>query len=506
MTATYTCLQQILYANMLDVVAGFRNTSRYDFYVNAARTFRMPYWDWAAAPPEGQNSFPSSLTIRDVQVTLPNGTAVIPNPLYAYRFHPVPSDFSPYIPQIPWIMNNMTLRQPQPPRSRQPADGNDIVVQRMNFDRLMLRDRLYNVLTTYDNFTDAGTEAWKADNALKWDSLEAVHNIPHNNIGGHMWYLPWSAFDPVFWLHHTMVDRTLAMWQALYPDSYVEPMRQTQPSWSYPVGTVLDASSPLTPFHSDSSGGFWTSETSRSTLTFGYTYPELGTGNDTAALRRVINELYGPSTAMSPQKRDSLSKRHRADGCEELTADGGSGSCPSQYGHRKNPSYQPAPVTREYLVNIKAQRFGLGSSTVYVFVGNPGADSASWWSDNTLAGTYAMFAMPNPTCQDCMRMQAAGTVPLNTVLEAKVAAGELGGLEESIVVPYLQKNLQWRITKVDGTEVPAAQVPDFKIAVVSTEVMPPTAMSDFPTWSSEYTVHGEITGGRPGGFTAGDVI
>lgn len=100
------------------------------------------------------------------------------------------------------------------------------------------------------------------------------------------------------------------------------------------------------------------------------------------------------------------------------------------------------------MVNIKAQRFGLGSSTVYVFVGNPGADSASWWSDNTLAGTYAMFAMPNPTCQDCMRMQAAGTVPLNTVLEAKVAAGELGGLEESIVVPYLQKNLQWRITKV----------------------------------------------------------
>jgi len=59
---------------------------------------------------------------------------------------------------------------------------------------------------------------------------------------------------------------------------------------------------------------------------------------------------------------------------------------------------------------------------------------------------------------------------------------------------------------VDGTEVPAAQVPDFKIAVVSTEVMPPTAMSEFPTWSSEYTVHGEITGGRPGGFTAGDVI
>ena len=82
---------------MLDVVAGFRNHSQYHFYVNAAKSFRMPYWDWAAAPPEGQNSFPTSLTVRDVQVTLPNGTAVIPNPLYAYRFHPVPSEFSPWV-------------------------------------------------------------------------------------------------------------------------------------------------------------------------------------------------------------------------------------------------------------------------------------------------------------------------------------------------------------------------------------------------------------------------
>lgn len=143
---------------------------------------------------------------------------------------------------------------------------------------------------------------------------------------------------------------------------------------------------------------------------------------------------------MSPQKRDSLRKRQRADGCDESTADDSSQSC-------------SPPVTREYLVNIKAQKFGLGSSTVYVFLGNPSADSASWWNDNTLAGTYAMFAMPNSTCESCMRVQAAGTVPLSTVLEAKVAAGELGGLDESIVVPYLQRNLQWRITKVSWLSV-----------------------------------------------------
>ena len=62
------------------------------------------------------------------------------------------------------------------------------------------------------------------------------------------------------------------------------------------------------------------------------------------------------------------------------------------------------------------------------------------------------------------------------------------------------------LTQVDGTEVPAAQVPDFTIAVVSTEVLPPTAANEFPTWSDNYTVHDKVTDTKPGGFAAGDII
>jgi tyrosinase len=29
----------------------------------------------------------------------------------------------------------------------------------------------------------------------------------------------YAAFDPIFMLHHTMVDRIFAMWQKLNPDS-----------------------------------------------------------------------------------------------------------------------------------------------------------------------------------------------------------------------------------------------------------------------------------------------
>jgi tyrosinase len=40
-----------------------------------------------------------------------------------------------------------------------------------------------------------------------------------------------------------MIDRLFAIWQALYPNSYVEPEAQTQGSYWYNAGDVLDADS-----------------------------------------------------------------------------------------------------------------------------------------------------------------------------------------------------------------------------------------------------------------------
>ena len=42
--------------------------------------------------------------------------------------------------------------------------------------------------------------------AKMYNSLEAVHNDMHGIIGGeggHMNGIPYAAFDPIFWLHHT---------------------------------------------------------------------------------------------------------------------------------------------------------------------------------------------------------------------------------------------------------------------------------------------------------------
>lgn len=45
-------------------------------------------------PPSGESVYPSIMGQQTVNVTMPNGTATIPNPLFAYNFHPViASDF-----------------------------------------------------------------------------------------------------------------------------------------------------------------------------------------------------------------------------------------------------------------------------------------------------------------------------------------------------------------------------------------------------------------------------
>jgi tyrosinase len=55
-----------------------------------------------------------------------------------------------------------------------------------------------------------------------------------------MTYLDYSAYDPIFWLHHMMVDRAFALWQAVNPDSYVVPTSTLQDSYTITHGQILD--------------------------------------------------------------------------------------------------------------------------------------------------------------------------------------------------------------------------------------------------------------------------
>jgi tyrosinase len=48
-------------------------------------------------------------------------------------------------------------------------------------------------------------------------AAEELHNRVHVWVGGHMGQIPFAAFDPIFWAHHTMVDRLWRLWQLQHP-------------------------------------------------------------------------------------------------------------------------------------------------------------------------------------------------------------------------------------------------------------------------------------------------
>ena len=90
--------EQVLWGIVQDVAATFTGDSQSD-YIEAARSFRAPYWDWVAPAPRGQHTMPSSISSSaPVQVTTPNGTQTIPNPLYRYQFNPLDSTQLPDYP------------------------------------------------------------------------------------------------------------------------------------------------------------------------------------------------------------------------------------------------------------------------------------------------------------------------------------------------------------------------------------------------------------------------
>lgn len=247
--------EQTLYQHIIDAVNDFPAGAQRQRYATAALSWRFPYWDWAATPADGK-TFPASIQSPTINVTMPNGSAQIANPLYSYHFHPVRQDDFYYDPvsqpssrpdlnanKSQWSSWNETKRFPASWDDDTPSQD-DALNAVFDNSRVSFQDRLYNLFTNTNNFTQFGTEAWM-DDIRNADSLESLHDVIHSIVGsnGHMTYLDYSAYDPSFMLHHAMLDRCFALWQALYPDSYVEPMKAVEQTFTVKVGDRKDGNS-----------------------------------------------------------------------------------------------------------------------------------------------------------------------------------------------------------------------------------------------------------------------
>ena len=342
---------------------------------------------------------------------------------------------------------------------------NDLVSRQLDNNAATFRSRVYNLLGQQHNYSVFSNTGWYPDNTdADYDSIEGIHDQIHALVGsgGHMSVTDYSAFDPLFMLHHANIDRLFAMWQVINPDSYVVSTAATADTYNFRTGDMLDSQSILTPFH-DSSGTFWNSDTARDTRTFGYWYPETNGGpgvNGKDQVVQAMTALYGDKTTNgtdgnAAQRRDAVVNH------------------------------------REWIVNLKVDKHALnGSFFVHIFLGGFGSDPTAWSFEPNLVGTWAVLDKFNNA--NTPNKPVTGTIPLTGVLSKLVLANKLKSLDPDDVEPYLTANLKYRVTLLDDTEIGNGDVPSLSVMVISAPVAPPQKDSELPAWGATM-VHMNIT-------------
>ncbi|KAK8082497.1 hypothetical protein PG996_001278 [Apiospora saccharicola] len=263
-------------------------------YKSAAEQWRMPYWDWAADP-----HLPASASTTTITVNGPNGQTTINNPLYSYKWQKFPLNHANnYFPTNTdyncWGWPE-TTRQP----NNQGVDQLSIVNQQLSTDPSPLKDQVYLVMSSVTDFNTM------ASTGTAGTSFEDPHNDVHNSMYAIMSSLDYSAFDPIFWLHHCQVDRLVALWQAInYNNTFMTGSYQTQGLFATAAGSSITADTPLKPWYKDANS-FHTGKTAATTRNFGYTYPEII--NDWSVSKdqlrtsviRAVNIMYGDGAYQS---------------------------------------------------------------------------------------------------------------------------------------------------------------------------------------------------------------
>lgn len=276
----------------------------------------------------------------------------------------------------------------------------------------------YEVFTTSEAFQDMETDHYSKP------SFESPHNNVHNAVGcanGTMYDLNWSAFDPVFMLHHANVDRLIALWQAVYHNSSIYTIADYEPALYGTAAGLAGRRTPLKPFY-DGDGDFHTSESVRDIAVFGYTYPELQPTTPGGQLASV-----------SAQELSSYVKFRvnalYADNATTTAAPYGSASSARRFGGPRNaqgPTEGSVFLSKTWSVALQVDKAQIPlPATVDCYLGA------------SLAGTMALLGIP-----------AAGTthstIPLDGALAAALA--DVGDVEA--VLEFLAQNMRFEVHKV----------------------------------------------------------
>ncbi|KAL0934277.1 tyrosinase 2 [Colletotrichum truncatum] len=383
-------------------------------YIEAAEILRLAYWDWAA-----ESNVPPVTALSKVVIKKPvNGTlrrVTVHNPFFSYEYpkSAVRGDFGSF------DGKTHTKRCADQGQSY-PHTANNIL------GGYNLKEKVYNVFMQAKSFDEMVSSQTAGAN------FEGPHGEVHVGAacGQDLAFLATSAFDYLFWLHHTNVDRLIAYWQALHFENAT--MHFSYPSdqmFATPPGTVVTPQSPLWPFVR-SGGQALTSESVTHIRDWGYTYSPIrfwdeAPGETKMAVSRTVNELYGPPEIVSfktTKKRRTILKK-------------------------------------EYFARVEVERGELElPCQVQLFF------------RNQLAGSFTLLDMPR-------QGKSYDEIPLTTGIKA-------AGITEyaaKTVLEQLQDELEVVIRKLNGAMIALDRVPGLKIEVEDVEVIPPSSLNELPT-------------------------
>lgn len=152
--------------------------------------FTLAYWDWTSPPAQAQG-LPSAYTD-------PTDSAGQPNPLLTAPAN-IPQAQIAQLQNDPQASHSLDFSVSPPMTVREPDQPSG----------LPTADQLQQIIQTSNTFLDFSRR------------LEDVHDGVHGWVGGTMSMIPTAAYDPVFWAHHTMIDRAWYLWQVAHPGATV---------------------------------------------------------------------------------------------------------------------------------------------------------------------------------------------------------------------------------------------------------------------------------------------
>jgi len=307
-----------------------------------------------------------------------------------------------------------------------------------------------------------------------------------------------AGFDPIFFLHHTNVDRLLSLWSALHHGVWVTPGPSQSGTLTIPANTTVDTNTNLTPFYHTQTA-FWASAGVTDTTKLGYTYPEfngLDLGNPAAvqkAIAAIVNKLYGSAVfGVLPGRGIAPAVQEPAAAAQQPVAASAEDNHPTiqhaEHGHG---------YPRDWTARVEFKKFEIGQSfSILLFLGSVPEKPEEYLTSPHYVGGHHAFVNSSPShCENCQSQKDLVEEGFVHLSRGILQYGQLESLDAEVVEPYLTKNLHWRAVKADAYT--PVEIPSLEVSIFSTPLTYGRG-SAFPI-AGHTNRHNGITHGRRGG-------